>query len=71
MAAPEGFRYQAASDDRVFIYHHDRLAVTLSGRDAVTFLMRVERSDEQGAQLAMAKATGNYRRGNERASRRR
>lgn len=70
MAAPEGFSYQTAGNGRVFIYHHDRFAVTLSGREAVNFLLRMERSDEPGAQLVMAKATGNYKRGNERASRR-
>ena len=66
MAPPSGFKYRATDGETVIIYHHDRLASTLTGRAGVDFLQRVERADEQAAQLLMAKATGNYKRGNER-----
>lgn len=71
MAKPEGFEYSAAGGERVFIYHHGRLAETLSGRAAVDFLMKAETADDHGRQLLMAKATKNYKRGNERAGKQR
>lgn len=71
MADASDFEYQASGSERVFIYHRGRLAETLSGRAAVDFLLKAERSDAAGAQLLMAKATGNYKRGNERAARNR
>ncbi|MBA2597330.1 MAG: hypothetical protein H0T18_05025, partial [Chloroflexia bacterium] len=39
---------------------------TLAGKDAVRFLARVDGAGAEQAQLAMAKATGNFKRGNER-----
>lgn len=71
MAEPSEFEFQTGGDERVFIYHRGRLAETLNGRPAVDFLLKVERSDAAGAQLLMAKATGNYKRGNERAAKKR
>ena len=57
------FSYQAARDDTVRISWTGRVVTTLRGRDAVRFLDEVERGDDQ---LVMAKATGNFKRGNER-----
>ena len=57
------FSYQAARDDTVRISWNGRVVTTLRGRDAVRFLDEVERGDDQ---LVMAKATGNFKRGNER-----
>ena len=57
------FSYQAAKDDTVRISWNGRVVTTLRGRDALRFLDEVERSD---GQLVMAKATGNFKRGNER-----
>ncbi len=63
MTAPEGFTYKSRkAGDAVAIFHHGRLAKTLKGDDAAKFLTDVEDGD---AQMLMAKATGNYRRGNE------
>ena len=47
--------------------HHGRVAATLRGDAAVRFLADVESGDPQ---LLMARVTGNYKRGNERAARR-
>ena len=49
------------------ILHHGIRAATLRGARAADFLSRVETEDPQ---LLMARLTGNYRRGNERAARR-
>ena len=57
------FSYQASKDDTVRISWDGRVVTTLRGRDALRFLDEVERSD---GQLVMAKATGNFKRGNER-----
>jgi hypothetical protein len=56
------FSYQASRDDTVRISWNGRVVTTLRGPAAVRFLDDVSRGDEQ---LAMAKATGNFKRGNE------
>jgi hypothetical protein len=38
----------------------------LKGNEARKFISRMTGLDEQGAQLMMAKVTGNFKRGNER-----
>jgi hypothetical protein len=63
MRAAEGFSYEIRSSD-VAIFHHGRKAARLSGSAARRFLGDVEAGDPQGV---MARVTGNYRRGNERA----
>lgn len=65
MPGPEGFTYLLRGED-VVISHHGRPATTLRGRRAAEFLDDVEAED---AQELMARLTGNYRRGNERAAR--
>jgi hypothetical protein len=67
MPPPGGFAYQARSDGSVVITHHRRVAATLRGGRATRFLAEVERGDPQEV---MARWTGNYRRGNERAGKR-
>ncbi|TRY17058.1 hypothetical protein FOJ82_14510 [Tessaracoccus rhinocerotis] len=64
--APEGFEYSVRKDGTVAITHHGRQAGVLRGRRASDFLADVGAGDEQ--QL-MARVTGNYRHGNERAAR--
>jgi len=65
-SSPEGFEYRELGDGSVRITHHGRLATTLRGNAAAEFLAEVDGGDPQ--QL-MARVTGNYRRGNERAAR--
>jgi hypothetical protein len=65
MAAPQGFDYTQRADGTVVITHRGRVAATLRGARAVEFLDEVEADP----QLVMARWTGNYRRGNERAAR--
>jgi len=66
MARPTGFDY-AVHGDEIIVRHHGKTATVLRGARAAEFLIEVEQSD---AQLLMAKITGNYRRGNERAAKR-
>ena len=62
---PEGFEYRVRKDGDVVIHHHGRQATVLRGTAAARFLADVERRDPQEV---MARATGNYRRGNERTA---
>jgi hypothetical protein len=65
--ADEGvFSYRAHKDGTVRIAWRGRVVTTLAGREAARFLSRIEGADSTQAQLAMAKATGNFKRGNER-----
>jgi hypothetical protein len=64
--APTGFEYEARRSGDVVITHHGRVATVLRGRRAEAFLVDVAAGDPQEL---MARATGNYRRGNERTAR--
>jgi hypothetical protein len=60
------FSYRATKDEKVFISWNGRTVTTLSGPKARRFLAEAERADAEGEQLLMARATGNFKRGNER-----
>jgi hypothetical protein len=60
------FSYRLGRDGRVFIDWHGRQVMALKGRAAESFLRKIEGRDARAAQLAMAKVTGNFKRGNER-----
>jgi hypothetical protein len=64
MGAANGFEYSVRGDGSVVITHLGRRATILRGARAEEFLAEVE-SDPQGA---MARWTGNYKRGNERTA---
>jgi hypothetical protein len=53
--------------ERVLIAHDGRQVVALSGSDARKVIERLEQAeDAEAEQLVLAKATGNFKRGNER-----
>ena len=56
------FHFQATKDGRVLISADGRVVKTLRGKEALKFLDQVERGDPQ---LVMAKATGQFKFGNE------
>lgn len=60
------FSYRALKDGKVFIYWHEKHVTTLAGAPAAKFLKRIADLDGKDAQLVMAKATGNFKHGNER-----
>lgn len=65
VAEPKGFSYEVRkSKGEVVIAHHGREAAVLRGRRAEKFLSQLAGRD---AQELMARATGNYKRGNERS----
>ena len=65
MGQAEGFEYRVRKDGDVVIHHHGRQATVLRGQAATRFLADVAKKDPQEV---MARATGNYRRGNERTA---
>lgn len=66
MAAPAGFEYEVRGSE-VVIFHRGKKAAVLRAPRARDFLDSVAAGDPQ--QL-MARLTGNYKRGNERAGKR-
>jgi hypothetical protein len=64
---PSGFEYTTRSSGEVEISHRGRTATVLRGSKAASFLAKVT---DDNAQDLMARATGNYKRGNERRIRR-
>lgn len=67
----EVFTYRVTKDKKVFISYHGKQVTTLSGRKAEDFIVDIEEADGKDAQLIMAKVTGNFKRGNEKMSKRR
>jgi hypothetical protein len=65
------FSYRAHKDGTVRIAYRGKVVTTLAGKEAARFLSRVAGADAAQAQLVMAKATGNFKRGNERLPNRR
>jgi hypothetical protein len=66
MGAPAGFSFARRDDGSVVIAHHGKRATTLRGGRAAEFLAELDVGEPQ---LVMARWTGNYKRGNERAAR--
>ena len=60
------FSYRELKDGKLFLFHAGRRVMILKGTRARAFLAAIAGLDDQGRQLAMAKITGNFKRGNER-----
>jgi hypothetical protein len=61
-----GFTFRATKNGEVFLHHRGKLATTLRGEAAAEFLADIDGADADEQQQIMARATGNFRRGNER-----
>ena len=66
MSPSLGFSWTTTKDGRVRIARDGRPVTTLAGDEARRFISRAEGASEEAAQQLMARATGNYKRGNER-----
>jgi hypothetical protein len=60
------FSWRQTKAGRVRISRGGRVVTTLGGGAARRFITRAEGADPEAAQQLMARATGNYKRGNER-----
>lgn len=65
----EVFTYKITKDKKVFISWHGKQVTTLSGKKSEEFIDNIEDADFHERQLIMAKATGNFKRGNEKGRR--
>ena len=65
MGNATGFTYTRRKNGEIAISHRGRLATTLRGKRAEKFEGQIAEGDPQ---QVMARATGNYKRGNERSS---
>ncbi len=65
---PEGFVYLERKSGDVEVRHFGKVAAVLRGREAQRFPARASGATELELQHLMARATGNYERGNERRS---
>ncbi|KZZ85758.1 hypothetical protein [Bacillus sp. SJS] len=61
------FSFQIAKNQSVFLFCNGKQVKIVKGREAEKFLARIHLAkDEREIQLILAKATGNFKRGNER-----
>lgn len=68
MGVAEGFDWSRRKNGDVVITHHGRAATVLRGRAAERLVADITGADVTAVQQRLARVTGNYRRGNERAS---
>lgn len=60
------FSYAIVKGDKARIFYDGKPVSVISGKDFEKLRRAIELGDEYQAQLAMAKLTGNFKRGNER-----
>lgn len=65
------FTYRQTKDGKVLISSEGRLVTTLAGKHAQKLLARLGTADRLEVQHILARATGNYKHGNERTGRQR
>lgn len=64
--ADEPFTHRARADGTIVIEYHAAPVTILRGRGAERFAARIAGADAAAGQQLMARATGNFKRGNER-----
>jgi hypothetical protein len=69
--ANEPFSWLSRADGAIVIRYHDAPVTLLRGRAAARFETRVSTADAAAAQQLMARVTGDFKRGSERAGKRR
>jgi hypothetical protein len=60
------FDWRVTKDGQLLVSRGGRVVTTVRGTAAAKLLARLERAADDEAQHLMARATGNYKRGNER-----
>lgn len=62
------FAWQRRKDGSVAVSHGGRVVSVIAGREAERLAAKLATASEQDVQLALAKITGNFKRGNERTA---
>jgi hypothetical protein len=62
------FSYRATKSERTQISYKGKVVMTLSSIESRRFIAKISAMDSDGAQLAMAKVTGHFKHGTERAA---
>jgi len=60
------FDWRSTADGQVLVSRGGRVVTTVRGQAANRLLGRLERAGDEETQQLLARATGNYKRGNER-----
>ena len=60
------FDWRVTKDGQLLVSRSGRVVTTIRGATAAKLLGRLERAADEEAQHLLARATGNYKRGNER-----
>lgn len=63
-----GFAFKISKNGNVQITHHGKLATTIRGNKASSFIDKMHGADHNDQQQWMARITGNYKRGNEKSA---
>ena len=61
------FDYRVTRQGGVLVSRGGRVVMTVGGGDAARLVVALQRADDSQAQYLLARASGNYRRGNERS----
>jgi hypothetical protein len=62
--ADDPFAYRITKDARVLIDRAGRTVAVVAGKDAALLVSKLAKADARAVQQLLARATGNYRRGN-------
>jgi hypothetical protein len=70
MSAPDdlGFSFETRRNGDLEISRHGAVVVTVRGRPAAELAAKLKRATPEQVQQLLARATGNYKRGNERTA---
>jgi hypothetical protein len=63
-----GFDFEVRQNGEVAIFHRQRLAAILRGKAAQQLIAQANELSDAALQQIMARVTGNFKRGNERAA---
>lgn len=64
----EPFGYRLLKDEKIQVFYEGKPILMLSGKKATDLKRKLEPADDFNQQLLLAKATGNFKRGNEKHS---
>ena len=68
LLSEEPFEYSILKDNKVQISFHHKTVMMLKGSAAMDLIKKLEKADGLEKQLILAKVTGNFKRGNEKIS---